>query len=132
MAQSQYKTPGEVYATNAVTDIPASGNTELLEVQTEDVERLAVEIVMSADQALDAFIMLAKITRDSSYVTITNAITSTPGGVVLAASGTLASLAAGATGWALIDCRPFYSVKFQASAAVDGADATIRARGRSE
>lgn len=59
-----------------------------------------------------------------------SAITATPGGVVLAASGTLASLAAGSTGWALLDVRPFVAVKFQASAAVDGADLTIRATGR--
>ncbi len=129
MAQEQVKIPGGVLASNAVTNIPATGNTELLEIQTGDIEQLAVEIVMSADQALDAFIMQAKVHPDSAYVQITAAITATPGGVVLAASGTLATLAAGATGWALLDVRPFYSVRFLASAAVDGADATVRARG---
>lgn len=129
MPQVMDRTPGAVKASNTVTDILAAGNTDLLEVDVNGIDRLAIEVVMSADQALDAFIMQAKVHPDSSYVQITAAITATPGGVVLAASGTLASLAAGATGWALLDVRPFYSVKFLASAAVDGADATIRAMG---
>ena len=129
MAQTQSKTPTKVFASNTVANIPATGNTDLLDVQTLGIERLAVEIVLSADQALDAFIMQAQITPESAFVTITSSITATPGGVVLAASGTLATLSAGATGWALLDVRPFYAVKFQASAAVDGADATIRVQG---
>ena len=129
MAQSLSKTREEVLASNVVAAIPAAGNTDLLEVLTDNVERLAVEIVLTT-QAFDAFIMLARIHPDSAYVTITNAITAVPGGVVLAASGTLATLAAATTGWALLDVRPFFSVKFQASAVVDGANVTIRAAGR--
>lgn len=128
MAQEQSKTPGRVEGTNAVLNLPAAGNTDLLELQTGDLERLAIEIVV-ADQALDAFIMQAKVHQDSAYVQITNAITATPGGVVIAASGTFATTGAGVTNWALLDVRPFHSVKFLASAAVDGADVTIRARG---
>ena len=127
MAQSQTKMQNQVVASNVVADIIAAGNTDLLEVLTDGIERLAVEIVLTV-QSFDAFIMQAKIHPDSAYVTITNAITATPGGVVLAASGTLATLAPG-TGWALLDVRPFIAVKFQASAAVDGADVTIRAKG---
>ncbi len=130
MAQVMIKTPGEVLGRNSLTNIPASGNTELLELDTRDIDRLSIELVMSANQALDAFVMQAKIHPDSSYVTITSAITATPGGVVIAASGALASLAAGATGWALLDVRTFFSVKFLASGATnDTADVTIRARG---
>jgi hypothetical protein len=129
MAQTQDKTPGRVEASNVVANLLAAGDTALLEVQTGDLERLTVEIVLSADQALDTFVMQAKIHRDSAYVQITNAITATPGGVVILASGTLATTGAGATAWALLDVRAFHSVKFLASAAVDGADVTIRARG---
>lgn len=128
MTQLHAKTPHGVLASNDVASILASGNTDLLEVQTEGLERLAVEIVLTT-QNLDAFIMQAKVHPSSSYVQITAAITATPGGVVLAASGTLASLAAGNTGWALLDVRPFCSVKFLASAATDGANVTIRAKG---
>lgn len=131
MAQTMTKTPGEVIGSNAVANIPATGNTELLELDVRDIDRLAVEVVLSADQALDGFLMQAKIHPDSSYVTITSAITATPGGVVIAASGALASLSAGSTGWALLDVRAFSSVKFLASGATnDTADVTIRARGR--
>lgn len=131
MPQTLSKTPEEVKASNVVAAIPAAGVTDLLEIPVETIERLAVEIIVTT-QALDQFILLAKIhPDDTAFVTITNAITSTPGGVVLAASGTLASQAAGSTGWALLDVRPFHTVKFQASAAVDGANVTARARGTS-
>ncbi len=130
MAQTQVKTPNAVRGSNVVSNIAASGNTDLLELDVRDIDVLAVEIVLSADHAFDAFLVQAKIHPDSSYVTITSAVTSTPGGIVLAASGTLATLAAGATGWALLDVRAFSFVKFLASADVDGTDATVRAKGR--
>lgn len=130
MAQSMTKTPGAVIGKNTLADLSATGNTDALELLTNDIDRLAVELVLSADQALDAFVVQAKIHPDSTYQTITSAVTSTPGGIVVAASGTLASLAAGASGWALLDVRPFYMVKFLVSAAVNGADLTIRASGR--
>ena len=129
MAQVMERTEKTVKASNAVADIVAAGNTDLLDVDVSGLDRLAVELVLTT-QAFDAFIMQAKVHPDSAFVTITSAITATPGGVVLAASGTLATLAAGSTGWALLDVRPFHTVRFQASAAVDGADLTIRALGR--
>jgi len=129
MAQTQDKTPFNVQASNVVANVAASGDTALLEVQVGDIERLAIEVVLSADQALDTFVMQAKVHQDSAFVQITNAITATPGGVVVLASGTFATAIAGSTNWALLDVRPFHTVKFLASAAVDGADVTIRARG---
>ncbi len=129
MPQAMTKTPGGVIGSNTVAAITAAGNTELIELDTQDIDRLSIEFVLTT-QAFDALIMQAKIHPDSSYVQITAAITATPGGVVVAASGTLASLAAGTTGWALLDVRSFSSVKFLASAAVDGANVTVRARGR--
>ena len=128
MAQTQSKTPGRVEATNTLVNMTAAATVDVLELQTGDIERLAIEIVVT-DQALDVFTLLAKVHQDSEYVVIDASITATPDAIVLAASGTLTTQAADSTGWALLDVRAFHSVKFQASMAVDGGDLTIRARG---
>lgn len=130
MAQSQFKTPGSVEASNVLTDIPATGNTTLLEIDVNDIDQLVVELVTSADQAADVFTVQAKVHPNSDYVSILTAITATPGGLVVFSTGTLASQAAGTSALCVLNVSGFFSLKFIGSAAVDGEDLTIRARGR--
>lgn len=130
MAQVQSKTPGSVLASNVLTDILATGNTDLLEIDVSDIDQLVVELVTSADQAADVFTVQAKVHPDSSYVTILTAITATPGGLVIFSTGTLASQAASTSHIAVLNVSGFFSLKFIGSAAVNGEDLTIRVRGR--
>lgn len=129
MAQTQVKTPGGVIAENILTDILATGNTTLLEIDVSDIDQLAVELVTSADQAADVFTVQAKVHPNSSYVSILTAITATPGGLVVFSTGTLASQAAGTSHICVLDVRGFSFLRFLGSAAVDGEDITIRVRG---
>lgn len=129
MAQTQVKTPGCVQAENVLTDIVAAGNTTLLDIDVSDIDQLAVELVTSADQAADVFTVQAKVHPNSSYVSILTAITATPAGLVVFSTGTLASQAAGSSHVCVLNVQGFFSLRFLGSAAVDGEDLTIRARG---
>lgn len=137
MAQTQNKTAHSVVAYNTVAAILAAGNTELLEVLVDGIEQVWVEVVLTT-QAFDAFIIEGKMTPESGYLTLTNAVVGSasaapqPVGLILAASAhTFASLAAAATGWLLLNTHGLYSIRISASAAVNGANVTIRASGRS-
>lgn len=132
MAQTtniQPRVRGSVFARNVLADVPATGNTSLLGVRCANLEQLGIYL-NSADQALDAFIVEARTHPDGAWFTVTNAVTATPTAFVLAASATLASLAANTPAWAIFNVRPFYEVRFSASAAVNGADITIEACGK--
>ena len=110
--------------------VSGTGDTTLLTLQTLGLKRLMVEIKPTT-QALDTFVVSVQAHPNSAFVTLTNAVTSTPAGQVVAASGTLASLAAAGTGWVLLDVQGFHAVQFSASAAADSATVTIRASGTS-
>ncbi len=112
-------------ATNTLTDIPATGNTVLLELPVKGCAQMFVRFAV-ADQALDTFIVEGRA-EGGAYVSLLTAITSTPGGLVVAASGTLASTAAAASAWCMLNVRGMDQVRISASAAVDGADVTISA-----
>lgn len=135
MAQSLVKTAKDVIATNVVAAIPAAGNTVLLEVPVAGLSQLSVEIILTT-QAFDAFLVEGKVHPDSPYITLTNAVVGSasaapqPVGLVLAASAhTFATLAAAQTAWLMLNVNGLQSVRFSASAAVDGANVTIRACG---
>ena len=103
---------------SGVVTIPASGNTVLLTCILEAcVQNLAAELIVAV-HSIDAFLVEAQFHPDGDWVTITNAVTSTPAGLILAASGTLASQAAG-NGWLIMDVRGLYAVRFSASGSTD-------------
>ena len=112
-------------ATNTLTDIPATGNTVLLELPVRGLSQAFIRFAV-ADQALDAFIVEGRADT-GAYVSLLTAITATPGGLVVAASGTLASQAAGTSGWCVLNVRGMDQIRISASAAVDGADVIISA-----
>jgi hypothetical protein len=118
-------------AKNLNVSVPATGNTTLLELPVRGMTRLLVQIAV-ATQALDAFLIQGRPTPDASLVTLYStaaAFTSPDGGVVVAASGDLTTLAAGSTGWVLLNVPGFWDVKILASAAVDSAVVQVYAGG---
>ena len=98
--------------------IPAAGNTVLLDLTVQGLAHLGVEIKPTVND-LDAFVVEAKFHPGGDWVSLYTAITSTPAGLILAASGTLASLAAAATGWFIMDVRGLYGVRVSASGSVN-------------
>lgn len=114
-----------VYA-EATGTIPAAGNTVILEVPTLGLRNIGVEVSVGVN-ALDAFIVSAQFHPNGAFQQLYAAITSTPAGLILAASGTLASTGAGSTGWFIMDVRGIYKVRVSASGTT--ADTTtIKAR----
>jgi len=108
---------------DASVTIPAAGNTDILEMDVSQINRLAMEIRNTGAQAFDVFIVQGKVHPDSAYVTLLSAAAdyTTPAGIVVDASGDLTILGAGATGWLIIDVLGFQKIKLQASANVAGA-----------
>jgi len=98
--------------------IPAAGNTVLLDLTVKGLAHLGVQINPTVND-LDAFVVEAKFHPSGDWVSLYTAITSTPAGLILAASGTLASLAAAATGWFIMDVRGLYGVRISASGSVN-------------
>jgi hypothetical protein len=129
MAQVTSKEPGRVIADNADVTVLAASNTVLLEVPVEDIDQLGVELT-SVTQAFDAFIFEGRMSPNGTYQTIKSTGWGTPAGLLLASSGDLAALAAGTRGFAVLDVRGLYSVRFQGSKAVADSAATIRAIGK--
>lgn len=111
------RTPTELqyYRTGQV--IPAAGNTVLLDLIVKGLAWLAVEVKPTVND-LDAFVVEGKFHPSGDWVTITNAVTATPAGLILAASATLATLAADATGWFTMDVRGLWGVRISASGSV--------------
>ncbi|MCZ2115208.1 MAG: hypothetical protein LC131_15470 [Anaerolineae bacterium] len=121
-----------VFAKNEAVTVGQTGNTALIEVDTSCIENLAVEAVVTG-QNLDAFVVQGKVHPESTYVTLASATAdyTTPNSPIIRASGDLTGITAGATGWFLMDVRPFYSVKVLASSGnVAGSTVTARAIGR--
>ncbi len=121
-----------VFAKNEAVAVVQTGNTALIEVDTSCIENLAVEAVVTG-QNLDAFVVQGKVHPESTYVTLASATAdyTTPNSPIIRASGDLTGITAGATGWFLMDVRPFYSVKVLASSGnVAGSTVTARAIGR--
>lgn len=113
MAQTMTKEKGRVAAGNALVSVIQAGNTAVLEVDTSDIDELGVSVLV-ATQAIDNFLMEGRMGPDDAYQTIKTSAWQTAGGVLIASSGDLTTQAVGA-GWAVIDVRAFYSVRFSAS-----------------
>ena len=103
---------------SGVITIPATGNTVLATMILQHmIQNLNVSLT-PAVHAIDGFLVEVMFHPEGPWVTYTSAITSTPAGLILAASGTLASQAVG-TGWFIMDVRGLYGVQVSASGSVD-------------
>ncbi|MBT9176718.1 MAG: hypothetical protein DDT20_01040 [Firmicutes bacterium] len=109
--------------------IPAAGDTILLTMSLGGIiQNLAVALTVGVN-ALDAFIVEAQFHPNGGWVMLTNAVTATPAGLILAASGTLASQPVG-TGWFIMNARGLQGVRVSASGTVnDLTTVLVRASG---
>lgn len=106
-----------LFAKSVATAIPATGNTDILEIVTLGLKNIALDFDVTVNN-LDGFIVSAKFHPDDVFHSLYTAITSTPGGLIIAASGTLASQAAASSGWLVMDVRGIYSIKISVSGTV--------------
>lgn len=121
---------GPLLFASATGTIPAGSTTTILEVPTLGLKNIGVEVVVGVNN-LDAFVVSAQFHPDGEFVTLYSAIDATPteSPLIIAASGTLASLAVG-TGWFLMDVRGIYKVRVGASGTVaDTTTITARCSG---
>lgn len=134
MAMTQTTQPvgaqvGPLLFASATGTIPATGDTVILEVPTLGLKNIGMDFAVGVN-ALDTFVVSAQFHPDGSFQQLYNGITSTPAGLIIAASGILASQAAGTTGWLLMDVRGIYKVRFSASGSVaDTTTITARCAG---
>jgi hypothetical protein len=112
-------TRGSYTAQNLATTCAGTGNTVLLDMTVLGLDRLSV-VVLPTVHAIDVFLVEVKLHPSTDWVTLTSAVTATPAGLVIAASGTLASLGAAAVGWVVLDVRGIYGVRISVSGASDG------------
>ena len=120
-----------LHAVSVVTAIPAAGDTDVMELPTLGLKNIGVEALPTTN-ALDAFKVYAKFHPSSAWVLLYDAIDATPteSPLIIAASGTLASLAAAATGWFIMDVRGIYRIKIAVSGSTDDTTGlTLRASG---
>lgn len=108
--------------------VPAAGSTTLATFEANHIERLCVEIGV-ATQALDAFSIQVRMHSDGSFITLYSASGhfTSPSGLLIGASGDLTGLAAGATGWFILDTLGLDAVRLVASGAVNNAAVTLYA-----
>ena len=105
-------------ANSAAVTCPAAGNTEVLTMILQHmIQNLMVSLTVAVN-SIDGFLVEVQFHPEGPWVTLTSAVTATPSGLILAASGTLASQAVG-TGWFLMDVRGLYGVRVSASGTVD-------------
>lgn len=124
MAMTQSTSPvgaqvGPLLFASSSGTIPASGDTVILEVPTLGLKNIGLSFDVGVN-ALDTFVVSAQFHPDDTFHQLYNAVDATPteSPLIIAASGTLASQAAGTTGWLLMDVRGIYKVRFSASGTV--------------
>ena len=134
MAMTQSTQPvgaqvGPLLFASATGTIPSTGDTVILEVPTLGLKTIGMEFEVGAN-AIDTFVVSAQFHPDDSFHQLYNAVTATPAGLIIAASSTLATTAAAADGWLLMDVRGIYKVRFSASGTVaDTTTITARCSG---
>lgn len=112
---------------DGATTVAAAGTTTLATYDVQGHSRLSVEISV-ATQALDAFAITGRTHASASYQTLYNTAGQflTPTGILVGTSGDLTTIAAGSTGWFLLDVSGLESIRITASAAADSAAVTCR------
>lgn len=102
-------------ASNLAVAVPASGNTTLLTIPVEGLERIFVQLDVT-DNALDAFLIRSRCSKDATTTTLysTSGAFTSPAGLLVGASGDLTAQAVG-SGWFIMDVRGLWDVTIQAS-----------------
>ena len=112
-----YRDGPVLYAKSVATDLPAGSNTDILETITLGLKNIGVFFSVATNN-LDVFTVSAKFHPDDTFHSLYAAITSTPAGLIIAASGTLASTPAAGSGWFIMDVRGIYAIKVTVSGTV--------------
>lgn len=123
--------PRTLTTQNLAVAVPQAGNTTILTLDTRGVERITVEIAVTV-QALDAFLIQGKAHGSGSTLTLYSASGdyTSPKGVLIGVSGDLTTLAAGSSGWLVMDSKGFDSIIIQASSGnVAGSTISVFATG---
>lgn len=110
--------------------VSLGANDILLEQVISEAARMVFEVKNEGANALDAFRVSAKFHKDGNYVllfSVAGDFTS-PAGLVVDASGDLTTLAAGTTGWLVLDVLGLYKIKIEASSAVGATTVDIFSR----
>ena len=117
-------------AKNENVAVSLGSNDSILELIVSEAARLAVEIKNEGANALDAFRVLGKVHKDGAFILMFSAAGdfTSPAGLVVDASGDLTTLAAGATGFLVLDVLALYAIKLEASAAVGATQVDVFAR----
>ena len=116
---------------NLSVAVAQAGNTTIFERDVRGVDRLFLEAAVTG-QALDAFIIQAKSHPDGSYQTLysTAGDYTGPTGILVGTSGDLTIIAAGASGWFIMDVSSLAFVRVQASSGnVAGSTVSVYAGG---
>jgi hypothetical protein len=102
-------------AKNLAVAVAASGNTTLLSIPVDGLERIFVQLDVT-DNALDAFLIQARCSRDATATTLysTAGAFTSPVGLLVGASGDLTTQAIG-SGWFILDVRGLCEVTILAS-----------------
>lgn len=131
MSQETSSLPSSVLALNADVSVAVAGVTTLLEIPTENIRELGIEIAVTVNN-LDAFEVHGKMHPSGAYHALYSAAGdyTSPVGLVIGTSGDLTAQAATTTGWIILDVAPLYAVKITASAVTGAATVTARAIGK--
>lgn len=117
-------------ASNAAVAVVAGGNTTLLDIPCQGIDRIFVEVTPTTN-GFDAFIIAGRCHPAAGYVTLYSAAGdyTTPRGLLVGASGDLTTLSAASTGWFVLDVKGIDSIRIQASGSGGTATTTIYAGG---
>lgn len=105
---------------NLAVSVPAAGNTELLLLNVEELDRIFVQIENDGANPFDAFTVNAKSQSGAQFDALFSSAAhfTAPQGLLVGASGDLTTLAAGQRGWLMLDVKGLYQVQITASAGV--------------
>jgi len=119
------------FSANAAVSVAAAGNTTILQLRVDGMERLFVQFDVATNN-LDAFLIKAKAHPDATAATLYSAAGdfTAPIGLLLGSSGDLTAVAAGSSGWFVMDVRGLHEVTIQASATGGAAAVTVYAGGQ--
>lgn len=115
----------------SAVSVAGTGNTTLITIDCRGKEQIYVEL-QPVTQNLDAFIVAARPHADGTFNTLYSVAAdfTSPAGLIIGASGDLTTLAAGATGWFIMDVSSLRDVRLSASAAADSSAVTVYVGGQ--
>lgn len=106
---------------NGSNTLDNSGVQDIMHFDVKGIKRLVLEI-SNITNNLAAFVVQGAPNQQAPWITIASLSTdyTVPKGLVIGASGDLTALAAGATGWIILDVEGFSDIKIQANSSAAG------------